>query len=508
MSLKSSKRVLLALTLCGGMGLAKAAPLLLPALPPIDLGESLGGEPAIQALGSLLGAVAAHHGLSEERLADLLRRDSSLRVSEHGYLMFVEERSGRVDLKLDLGSEDRASESDPALDPALDLDQTFKLHSKPGSAAVIYLDFDGFQLGTGTSWNRGNFANIAPFRGVTNTGASDLAKERIQRIWQRVAEDFAPFDVDVTTEEPPLTHQVGTRVVITDQNESAIGLRPCCLGIANLQAFRYDDFRRQPGAWVFSRNIPSSDLEILVAEVISHEAGHTLGLFHDGAELSDFGNEYYPGHGSGPTGWAPIMGLGERQALSQWDRGEYPGANNSQDDLAVMEANGVARRPDDFGNTPATAASLASANAGGGHVVDQRGLIERDSDADVFSFVAGAGELELTVTPAERGPNLDLAVSLLADDGSVLARSSGLLGVGTALRLTLGEPRVSTVATANDPDDIDADLSARAESRRYFLKVEGAGDADPAPGYSGYGSLGRYRITGRYPEARTYLKFV
>ena len=34
------------------------------------------------------------------------------------------------------------------------------------------------------------------------TTFSDEEQTRIQRIWARVAEDYAPFDVDVTTEQP------------------------------------------------------------------------------------------------------------------------------------------------------------------------------------------------------------------------------------------------------------------------------------------------------------------
>ncbi len=48
--------------------------------------------------------------------------------------------------------------------------------------------------------------------------------------------------------------------------------------------------------------------EKYTAEAISHEVGHTLGLSHDGRITPSEG--YYAGHGSGDTGWAPIMGVG------------------------------------------------------------------------------------------------------------------------------------------------------------------------------------------------------
>ncbi|HRC36429.1 MAG TPA: M66 family metalloprotease, partial [Rubrivivax sp.] len=91
--------------------------------------------------------------------------------------------------------------------------------------------------------------------------------------------------------------------------------------------------------------------EKYVAEAISHEAGHNMGLGHDGYS----GGGYYQGHGSGATGWAPIMGVGYYQSLVQWSKGEYATANNVQDDYAVMQSNGLPLRADDHGNSAGTA---------------------------------------------------------------------------------------------------------------------------------------------------------
>ena len=99
---------------------------------------------------------------------------------------------------------------------ALDVSQTFLLHSNPTANHVIYLDFDG-SVTSGTSWNSaftGGADIVTPaydFDGnVSVFGTSEL--ERIQYIWQRVTEDFAPFNVDVTTQEPGIEalRKVGT----------------------------------------------------------------------------------------------------------------------------------------------------------------------------------------------------------------------------------------------------------------------------------------------------------
>jgi hypothetical protein len=53
------------------------------------------------------------------------------------------------------------------------------------------------------------------------------------------------------------------------------------------------------------------------------QVGHNGGLNHDGTSTTG----YYTGHGSGVTGWAPIMGVGYYQnlvqvrSLCQWEGG-------------------------------------------------------------------------------------------------------------------------------------------------------------------------------------------
>ncbi|MFC4785338.1 hypothetical protein ACT8ZV_12745 [Nocardioides sp. MAHUQ-72] len=61
---------------------------------------------------------------------------------------------------------------------------------------------------------------------------------------------------------------------------------------------------------------------------VSYEVGHNFGLLHDG-NAHDY---YASGHGS----WAPIMGAGFDRPVTQWSHGDHAGANNQQDDLAVI----------------------------------------------------------------------------------------------------------------------------------------------------------------------------
>jgi PKD repeat protein len=214
--------------------------------------------------------------------------------------------------------------------------------------------------------------------------------------------------------------------------------------------------------------------EKYVAEAISHEAGHNLGLSHDG---QTGGSAYYAGHGSGATSWAPIMGVGYSKSLVQWSKGEYTNANNTEDDLARIPMFGAPLRADDHGDTFAAATPL-TATAGAGTVgLSGNGVIGTRTDVDMHSFSSGAGTIALTISPAARSANLDIQAELYDANGTL-------------------------VASANPVDALNASISAsNVAAGTYYLKVDGIGKGDLATGYSDYGSLGQYVVSGSAPAA-------
>src|SRR5882762_9768940 len=64
------------------------------------------------------------------------------------------------------------------------------LNSYPSATAVVFLDFDG-QTVTNTSWNT---------NGPIVCGAAGLTNAQITTVFDRVSEDYRPFNINITTD--------------------------------------------------------------------------------------------------------------------------------------------------------------------------------------------------------------------------------------------------------------------------------------------------------------------
>jgi hypothetical protein len=173
------------------------------------------------------------------------------------------------------------------------------------------------------------------------------------------------------------------------------------------------------------------------------------------------------------------MGVGYYEPITQWSRGEYSRANNTEDDLTVMAANGAPRRGDEHGGTTATATSL-----GAGAALTGSGVVHDRTDVDAFVFSAGAGPATITVTPAPTSPDLDARLELLDAGGAVIASADPPSGAASG-----------DVATG-----LGATISTTLAAGVYTLRVDGVGAGSPlTDGYSDYGSLGSYTVAGTVP---------
>jgi autotransporter-associated beta strand protein len=329
------------------------------------------------------------------------------------------------------------------------------LQSLPGASGVIYLDFDGEK---------------GPFPGWWDHDAvpSNFNNDTIRDIWIRVAEDFLPFNLNVTTDRKVYDNAPqGQRIHCIVSSTYGGG------GVAYVGSFNWGG---DPVCW---SNSYTGDGAVTV---ISHEVGHTLGLYHHGHN----GAEYYGGQGSGTSSWAPIMGVGYGRNIKQWSNGDYALATASwQDDLAVItnNNNGVDYRVDDVGETLGAAAFLNIAS--GGTVTNQQGIISTRGEVDAFRFKTSGGSVNLNLSTSY-APNLDIYAELV--------------------NASTGVPLATT--NAADPE-VNVTLSTSVPAGEYLLKITGIGYLTPADnsGYSNYASLGSYRIDGTVSGGENFQGF-
>lgn len=447
----------------------------LPAAPAASVGRDLGNDP----------------GCSEPVIAEPVRiRDLvKARGAESSVVQSLEERGSALagtDLDLVELSEDptawvgpcgvvhfvepsrAAIEPEQAAAPVTSLASTFELSSRPSASRVIYLDFNGETV-SGSYWNKtyGDPIDAAPFSldSVQTTAFSDAELTHIQQVWSAVAEDFAPFDVNVTTKDPGSAGIVrstsadphyGSRVVITQEGPIESGC--ACAGMATLGTFdRVSSTEYTQPAWVFTSESTTYD-----ALTVSHEAGHNLGLEHDGTSARD----YYGGDGP----WMPIMGGGTIRRVAQWSKGEYPGADNAaQDDVAII-ATKTPYAADDHAAPGGVPTPLLT-----GVPVD--GRITTRTDRDAFSFTT-QGATTVSVTSPTALPNLDVRLTIVDAAGAPVADV---------------DPAVSWDGTSG----LMASWSGTLAPGAYTAVVDGVGSGDPAISghYSDYASLGRYAIS-------------
>jgi hypothetical protein len=330
------------------------------------------------------------------------------------------------------------------------------LSSYPSAQAVIFLDFDGHTV-NGTSWN---------YNGPIVCGASGLSNSQITEVFDRVSEDYRPFNINVTTDSTkflaaPITKR--TRVIVTVSSSwyGAAG------GVAFVGSFSWGD---NSPCFVFSQLLNYNVKNI--SESAAHEAGHTLGLYHQSSydvncnKLSD----YYAGQGSGEIGWAPIMGVGYYENFTLWNNGPNSyGCSSYQSDLDIITSatNGFGYRTDDNGNsfTDATLASLSN------NQFNVSGVIERNTDQDMFIFtLPSTGEFLLDAVPYNVGNN---------NAGSDLD-----------LQVTLYNSSQTAVNVYNPGALLSSVIDTTLTAGTYYLRVEGKGNMY-APAYA---SLGSYSL--------------
>jgi hypothetical protein len=389
----------------------------------------------------------------------------------------------------DKSSGSRTAKSEDTPPANMTAKSVFRLHSRPGASHTLFLDFDGGVV-SGTAWN--SYHGVKEWNATaydTDGKQNSFSKDEVSdmaEIWQQVAEDYVPFDVDVTTEDPgKLGPSIGWVLVTGTTDADARPLpEPEAGGVSYLNTFGYGQTAYYSPVFIYYNNL---DSPAAVADAASHEMGHMVGLTHDG--MTGSGN---PGNGgSRNITWSPIMGLDHTGHITQWSRGDYRGATNTQDDVGILTGS-LGRRGDDHEDTRfATGTPLAVDSHGRITASDpyaaeerrnpsNRGVIEDQDDIDVFVFNSGAGTVDIRIDPA-----WDAAHAKSRD------------GANLDIEATLYDARGKKIATADPRDDTTANLRVKVPAGRYTIEVRGVGSTT-AP-YTSYGSLGQYFISGSIP---------
>ena len=323
------------------------------------------------------------------------------------------------------------------------------LSSLPGAQATVYLDFLGY---VEPVW--GFYSNITtPVFDLDGDATSFSTNEitAITRIWQRVSEDYAPFNVNVTTVNP-FDFSNGKAVRVSIGGSGSWTSTPVG-GIAYVDSFT----NSYPNSvFVFPDNLSKNEKSI--AEAASHEAGHAFGLQHQSLYSGTTKQlEYNPG----ANGWAPIMGNSYSATVSTWSNGQSSlGSTILQDDMAVISRsnNGFGYRADDH------PANLGAGDALtlNGNQVSASGVIEKTTDVDTFTFSTAGGAIVLNVNTISLGANLDAVAELY--------NSSGVL-----------------IASANPSTSLNASISTMVPTGNFTLLVKSTGV---------YGYVGQYTVSG------------
>lgn len=365
-----------------------------------------------------------------------------------------------------------SGESSPVLSASLSPPTGLpELHSRPDARVSLYLDFTGAPAG---NWGFQPIPATPAFDqdGDPNSfSTGELAA--IREIWARVAEAYAPFNIDVTTvDTDPVNHiypdrQAVRAVIGGDGAWTGVGAG----GISYVGAFT-DSFLPNT-AYIFSTNLGGNPA--FVAEGAMHEPGHIFGLQHQSVYNGTTKTAEY---NIGDALRAPVMGETYWSARGTWWNGQSSTSSTTyQDDMAIIAGgnNGFGYRADDHGNSIGAATALSLS----GTALSGSGVIEQMTDADYFSFSTSGG-----------------SVSFTAAVGSyVLGQTGSSSGATLDLQLELRDASGNLIASA-DTASLGESVSANLAAGTYYLVVRSHGS---------YGDVGTYSISGTAPDAPSVI---
>ncbi|HEX7034876.1 MAG TPA: hypothetical protein VF210_03845 [Pseudomonadales bacterium] len=260
------------------------------------------------------------------------------------------------------------------------------LNSDYSAPHVLYLDFDGhYEPASNYRCPDGRPAGwTVDF--MTTDVSGQITADQVRAIWQAVAEDFAPFRVNVTTDpryEPDPDSPESPkalRVAIGPSSLDSLGLAPAICGESPLEDPPYLDPNISNVAVVHLDPYAIKPRD--TAKKISHEAGHVYGLAHHTAAPAAL-EDWIMAPLAPATRYIWRVGTNEQKRL--------------QNDVAHL-ASLLGLRADEL--QPSPLRTTGPSVSGGAEVLYAHGTLTDRDDFDDFSFAsARAGLFEFKVSP-------------------------------------------------------------------------------------------------------------
>lgn len=382
--------------------------------------------------------------------------------------------------------------------------------SRPGAPYTLYLNFAGFSY-TGT-WG-GQTPGVTPaYNGQTGPTFTAQEQANIKNIWARVAEAYAPFNVNVTTVDPAVAagqaatdlqrqtyYDATPRVMHTVIGNGASTFFGNAGGVSYVNVWSTAQSQGRGTNWVFTNRLGGYNAFHNIFTATAHENGHAASLSHQGDYVGTSQvNAYSTNNGS--TIIAPTMGVAYSASAgrSVWRLGKTGGSTTHNDPQRIIANNsGMGGFINDgIGRTLGTATPLPLI----GNQIDfslARGIIVPVSSSNpqpmgvdnytrgFFSFTTTGGLNTITVNAG--GQWITPGV---ADPGASLDASLRILDAGGL-----------QVASANTAS-LSETLSLNLPSGSYFIEVSSAGGKAASLGPNGtwdpafFYDMGSYFLTG------------
>lgn len=339
------------------------------------------------------------------------------------------------------------------------------LNSYPAATATVFLDFDG-QTVNSSLWNGGSTLFCAP---VT------LTDVQIEDVFKRVAEDYRPFEINITTDSTvffaaPINRRI--RIIVTPTSS----WKPNVGGVSFTGSFKWGD--NTPG-FVFSDRLNNNTKYI--ADCCSHESGHTLGLSHQSKYDASCAlvESYNTGVGTAgdQTSWAPLMGSSYSRNISSWYNGPTPsGCTAVQDNLSIItSSNNINYKADDYSDSLNEFTYMpenSSTNITSTNGFSLTGQITTSNDKDAFRLIFDhTKRVSLSVNPYSVGINND--------------------GANLDVKLMIYDQNKNLICTKDPKETMSANLDTVLERGIYYVVIDGAGNNN----VSDYASIGTYTLT-------------